>query len=256
MKLLVLIGIALPLFAQSSTTTAVSVESIETISAQITALEQAYLQSTDAPTRASLTAIIQALTRRLSTGATETTITAPAAAANPSPIAPAPAPAPAPPVSPLPAPVTPQFPGNFVFLGVAYNQQAVGIPNLNAVGSYGKRLNTSGLYSFTSYDVYFLRVSGQLQLIRAERSGFVQWIRNMGPVMLFAVVDGGVSQASTSTSTAVGGSFSGGGFGVVPIGKGGFAAALGARVVASTLAPANNKTAAVVESALTFSWGK
>ena len=155
---------------------------------------------------------------------------------------------------PVPAPV---FPGNFVFLGAAYAQDAVGVPNFNAVASYGKRLAVSGTYSYTSYDAYFIRgVNKQIQLIKAERTGILQYMRSIGPIMLFAVIDGGLSQSNSATDAVLGGSFSGGGFGVIPVKKSGFAFVAGARIVASTIAPNGNKTSTIAELGGTFSWGQ
>jgi hypothetical protein len=51
-----------------------------------------------------------------------------------------------------------------------------------------------------------------------------------------------------------GGSLSGGGFGAIPIRQTGLALTFGARVVASTVAPAGNKSATVYEAGGIFTW--
>lgn len=198
----------------------------------------------DPSTEAAIQALIQALVNQAKMA------TSPLS--NPAPAAPA---VPAKPAAPAPAASTPAFPANVVLLGAVYSTAPVGTPNFNAVGSYGKWINSTLGYSLTSYDAYFVKVAGKIQIVKAERTGLAPYVKTVGPAQIFGYIDAGTAQTTSSSGVNVGNSFSGGGFAAIRIGNSGAGFTIGARFVKSNVA-SGSATATVIEVAPLFGWGK
>lgn len=146
----------------------------------------------------------------------------------------------------------PTFPDNFIAIGAAYNPDVIGSPNINGIAAYGKQI-TSGTFSYTAWDAYFVKTGGKVQLVTAQRTGIAQYMRSISKLQLFAIVNVGIAETSTPTSGVTsGGSFAGGGIGLIPI-KGGLALGGGGRIVKSNVTP-TNKTTTIYEFVAAYSW--
>jgi hypothetical protein len=132
---------------------------------------------------------------------------------------------PVPPVA-VPAP-TANLPEDFVAAGVGWNQYA--IPQINGWASYARRIS-SGMYSFTTYDVTSIRTR-PFTAQTSTRTGIAMWLRSIGPVQIFGLGDAGAAISGSN----IGGAFSGGGVIGIPLGGSGFRLVLGARVLKTSL---------------------
>jgi hypothetical protein len=109
-------------------------------------------------------------------------------------------------------------PSNWVGSGAAFNQAAS--PQINGWASYATLLSKPQLlYSFSSYDVTPIRLSGKLTIQTSARTGFAMVIRQLGPITLLGLLDGGMAAAGTGAGQTVGSAFSGGGIAVWKLGK-------------------------------------
>lgn len=107
------------------------------------------------------------------------------------------------------------LPNAFVAGGAAYNESAS--PNVLGWGTFAKRI-AGPVFSFTTYDITpIMKDSGLPTLQYAARTGIAVRMYQFGESLsVFGLGDAGIS----TTGQAVNGSFSGGGFGAIRLGKG------------------------------------
>ena len=159
------------------------------------------------------------------------------------------------PLLPLVYAQVPGLPSDFVAAVVECNCTATGVPSVNGGAGFGHLLSAAqGLYSYTVYDISFTRNTEAVRIPpvlmqTTMRTGVALWVRSIGRLQIFA--DGGAGIAATGAN--VGGSFAGGGFGVLPLGKG-WGLIGGGWVTKSTIADQQNKTATVAAFGTVYSW--
>ncbi len=118
-----------------------------------------------------------------------------------------------------------QSPENFAAAGGAFNQSSK--PPLAGWFSYGVKISDKGmLFSFTTHDV-LLSQAKPYTVQTSVRTGLATVLRTLGPIIILGLGDAGMAAGGTS----VGGAFSGGGIGIIRLGKTNWAIALGGRVI-------------------------
>ena len=102
---------------------------------------------------------------------------------------------------------TPALPSNWVGAGAAYP--------VAGWASYATLMSSKGqVYSFSSWDATVTKTRPHV-IQSSARSGLATVLRTWGPVTLLGFAEAGVAAAQTTTT----GAFSGGGVGVLKIGK-------------------------------------
>lgn len=117
------------------------------------------------------------------------------------------------------------LPANFAAAGAAYS------PGWAGWASYANLISEKGqLYSFTTHDIT-RTASKPYTLQSSVRTGFATVMRRAGPITVLAFGDAGMSAAGTS----LGGAFSGGGVGIVQLGKTNWAVVVAARTLKTAI---------------------
>lgn len=128
------------------------------------------------------------------------------------------------------------LPQNWAGAGTAYNSESR--PAVAGWFSYATSISQKAqLYSFTSHDV-FVSSAKPYTVQTSVRSGLATVVRTLGPVIVLGFCDAGFAAGGTN----VGGSFSGGGIGIIRLGKTDWTIALAARVVKSSINSTGNQT--------------
>lgn len=117
------------------------------------------------------------------------------------------------------------LPQNWAGVGAGLNQASR--PPVAGWFSYATLISQSGqLYSFSTHDV-FLSQAKPYTVQTSVRTGLATVLRTIGPLVVLGLGDAGLAAGGTS----VGGAFSGGGIGVLRLGKTSWTIAAGARVL-------------------------
>lgn len=154
--------------------------------------------------------------------------------------------------APVPTPVvttssSDSLPSEGIALGAAYAPG--GTPNIAGWVSQWNRIS-SGFYNYNSFDITSLK-QNPYTTQNSARAGIAYFIKSIGPVQVFGLGDAGIATAANSKGTSVGSAFSGGGGGVLPLGKSqDYGLIFCVRVLKTALAGSQN----VYE--LGFAWGK
>ena len=128
------------------------------------------------------------------------------------------------------------LPQNWAGAGAAYNSETR--PAVAGWFSYAVLISQKGsLYSFTSHDVFLSSVK-PYTVETSVRSGLATVVRSVGPIIVLGFGDAGF----TAGGTSIGGAFSGGGIGVIRLGKTNWTLELAARVIKSSINPTGNQT--------------
>lgn len=110
------------------------------------------------------------------------------------------------------------LPKDFALAGLAYDQKATPLVSYGHCG-----LITADFCSFTTADATSVRLFHQGKfsptIQTAMRTGGAYRVKTFGKLQLFTLGDVGADQAQTPTSSAIGFSASGGGFGAYPLAK-------------------------------------
>ena len=130
-----------------------------------------------------------------------------------------------------PVPPAEIYPPNWYGAGAAWNQMAS--PQINGWASYAHLLTAKGpVYSFTSWDVTSAKSPDhKFTPQTSTRTGLATVIRKIGPVTVIGLVDGGMAAASSNVS----GAFSGGGVGIITLGKSSWNIVVGAKFLTTPL---------------------
>ena len=119
--------------------------------------------------------------------------------------------------------------GDFVGAGLAWNQLAA--PQINGNLFYAHPiLDEQGLYSFNLIDITSQTLR-PFKVMTSITTGLAQRIRTIGAVKVYGLVTGGVSAGGQN----IGGTYSMGGSGIVPIGKKGWCVMVSAQVMKTTI---------------------
>ena len=106
-------------------------------------------------------------------------------------------------------------PNELAAAGMAWNEAAS--PQLNGWATYA-RLIGKGVYSLSTYDISPVKIEGStIPSLQAQlRTGIAIYMRQFGRLSIYGLGDAGIA----TTGDTTGGSFGGGGLGIVTLGKG------------------------------------
>lgn len=123
-----------------------------------------------------------------------------------------------------------QLPSNWAGAGGSYN--AASRPVVAGWFSYANLLSEKGqIYSITTHDL-FLSQAKPYTVQSSVRTGIAAVVRQFGPITVLGLGDAGMAAGGSS----IGGAFSGGGIGLIKLGKTNWSIALGARILQAATA--------------------